>query len=556
MVMKYSEDTNSNNFIAQAGILAAAGIVSRIIGLLYTSPLSSVIGDLGLGYYQSAYAFYTIVLLISSYSVPSAIAKVIAQKLALKEYRNAHRLFIGSLVYVLVIGGAAGLFLYFGAGLLVEETAVPVLRVFAPTIFIYGILGVLRGYFQAHRSMVQTSVSQIIEQIANALVSIGAAALFIKIALGTMEQPTTEAGKIERAIAGASGSALGTGAGVAAALIFMAIAYFINRPSILKRVRNDSHEELDGVLTIIKTITFIVTPFILSTAVYNLMNSVNTKLYTDIYPGMKDVDRVLVTSTWGIFSGKAQKIANIPNAFASAMTAAVIPSLAGLVASKQMRDVRNKINIAVRTTMLISIPCAVGLFALAEPVTILLFPSSIANPEPAKLCLMALAPSIILYAYSTLNSSILQGIGKVNAPILNAGISLAVQTLIAWLLLKFTGIDIYAVAIANLVYAGLMAFLNQYSVRKASGFTQEFERTFAYPLVASAIMGVISFLIYRLLLLIIGSKRIAVIPALIIAVPVYFAALLLSGGLTEAELLEMPKGEKIVKLAKKVRLLR
>ena len=89
-----------NGFILQAGILAAAGIISRIIGLLYRGPLHSVIGDLGMGYYQTAFNYYTIILLISSYSIPSAISKVIAQKLALREYRSAHRVFKCALAYV------------------------------------------------------------------------------------------------------------------------------------------------------------------------------------------------------------------------------------------------------------------------------------------------------------------------------------------------------------------------------------------------------------------------------------------------------------------------
>ena len=94
------KNSSKNNFIMQAGILAAAGIISRIIGLLYRGPLQSVIGNLGLGYYQSAYNYYTIILLISSYSIPSAISKAIAQKLGEKEYRNAHRLFHGAMIYV------------------------------------------------------------------------------------------------------------------------------------------------------------------------------------------------------------------------------------------------------------------------------------------------------------------------------------------------------------------------------------------------------------------------------------------------------------------------
>ena len=163
------KSSKKDGFIIQAGILAAAGILCRIIGLLYRSPLTAVIGDEGNGYYQSAYNIYTLVLLISSYSIPSAISKVIAQKLAVRDYRNAHRVFTCAIWYVLAVGGIASLILFFGAGLFDKGPAVTVIRVFAPTVFLYGLLGVLRGYFQAHRTMVQTSVSQILEQILNAI---------------------------------------------------------------------------------------------------------------------------------------------------------------------------------------------------------------------------------------------------------------------------------------------------------------------------------------------------------------------------------------------------
>lgn len=277
--------SRKNSFIVQAGILAAAGIISRMIGLLYRGPLHSVIGDLGLGYYQSAHNYYTIILLISSYSIPSAISKVIAQKLALREYRNAHRIFKCAMGYVLVVGGAASLALFFGAGMLnraevlsAEEASV--LRTFAPTIFVYGILGVLRGYFQAHGSMVQTSVSQILEQIANAVVSVGAACLLIELSMGTMEIPADEAGQVTRAARGAVGSAMGAGAGVLAALLFMAAVYLLNRETINRRISGDRHVGTDSYKSIIRMIVMVVTPFILSTAVYNLSGTINNTVYT------------------------------------------------------------------------------------------------------------------------------------------------------------------------------------------------------------------------------------------------------------------------------------
>lgn len=546
-----------NNFIMQAGILAAAGIISRIIGLLYRSPLHSVIGDLGLGFYQSAYTFYTIVLLISSYSIPAAVSKVIAQKLAVKEYRNAHRIFRCALGYVLVVGGAASLFLFFGAGLLVEEAAVPVLRTFAPTVFIYGMLGVLRGYFQAHKSMAQTSVSQVLEQVANAVVSVGAAYLLIKNTMGTLEMPVEETEQILRATKGAIGSALGTGVGVLVALLFMLAVYKLNKSFIDRRIRYDRHPEVDSYREILKMITMVVTPFVLSTAIYNLNDTINNAFYTKIYLKVRELDTVGTYSGWGVLSGQALTISKIPIAFASAMAAAMIPTVAQLIAARNVEGAKDKIGVAVKTTMIISIPCAVGLFVLARPVTCLLFPANTqASEDLATGLLMALAISIVFYALSTLNSQILQGLGRMNVPIVNAAIALGFQTVVVVVLLFFTKLDLYSVVIANIIYSGIMCVLNQLAVRKAIGYRQEIMRTFVIPLLASAFMGAVAWAVYEGFLLMTKSPRISVIPAVLIGAAAYFALLILFRGVTETELRGFPKGHLLVRLAKKCRLMK
>ncbi len=548
---------SKNNFIMQAGILAAAGIISRIIGLLYRGPLHSVIGDLGMGYYQSAYNFYTIVLLVSSYSIPAAISKVIAQKLGVKEYRNAHRIFLCAMLYVLVVGGVASLFLFFGAGLFVEgEAAIPVLRTFAPTIFVYGILGVLRGYFQAHKSMSQTSVSQILEQVVNAAVSVGAAYLLINSVMGNMEVPADTAGQVKRATYGAVGSAIGTGAGVLIALVFMAGIYALNQKMIHRRIRHDRHTKVDSYGDILRMITGVVTPFILSTAVYNLSTVVNNKVYTSVYPNLKNLDSVDIYSKWGIFSGQAMTISNIPLAFASAMAAAMLPTVAQLVAAQDEEGAREKIALAVKTTMIIAIPCAVGLCVLAEPVTSLLFSNSPEKLALAGKLLMALSPSVVFYALSTLNSQILQGLGKLNRPIINASIALVLQSVSAVGLLFFTDMDLYSIAIANTLYSGMMCLLNQRAVREAVGYRQEVKKTFVVPLLASLFMGAAAWAVYEGMYLVTESMRISVIPAILVAVAVYFVMLILMRGVTEKELRGFPKGYLIVKVAKKLHLLR
>lgn len=574
------ENNKKSNFLVQAGILAAAGFISRIIGLLYRSPLTAIIGDLGNGYYQAAYNIYTIILLISSYSIPSAISKVIAQKLGVKEYRNAHRIFRCSVWYILAVGGVASLFLFFGAGFLVDGAAIPVLRVFAPTIFLYGLLGVLRGYFQAHRSMVQTSVSQILEQIANALVSIGAALFLIHIfvpdsaaqigemlgktlsgqpalygaAAGAVLAGQDAAYEVNHAMYGAIGSALGTGAGVSIGLLFMWSVYALNRGVLLRRADRDRNHEVESYRDISKLIVMVVTPFILSTAAYNLSTSLNSTVYLKLYRAVKGLDEATVYANYGVFSGKAVTICNIPVAFASAMTSAMIPAVAQLMAQENYEGTRLRVGMAVKSTMILAIPCSVGMFALAKPVTWLLFPQKATIDLAARL-LMAMAVSVVFFSLSTLSSSVLQGIGKVNTPIYNALIALAVQTVTLVVLLLYTNLDLYALVIANIVYSGLMCILNQVAVRRAIDYKQEFRHTFLLPFAAAAVMGVVALLVYHGLYLLTSSTVVSVIPAILIAAGVYFVLLILFRAVTEQELRGLPKGYLLVKVAKKCRLL-
>ena len=541
-----------SNFILQAGILAAAGFISRIIGLLYVSPVAAIIGTVGLGYYSSAYTYYTIILLISSYSIPSAISKVIAQKLSLKEYKNAHRIFVCSMYYVLGVGLIASLLLFFGAGWFVEESAIPVLRVFAPTIFLYGMLGVLRGWFQAHKSMVQTSLSQILEQIVNAIVSVGAAYGFVRIAARQAESAASENIK---AIYGAMGSAVGTGAGVLFALFFMAGIYWVNRKYFQKRVDTDATGKVDSYIDISKMIAGVVLPFILSTAAYNLSASLNNKLYTTIMIYTKGVSETLVYNDYGIFNGEAMKISNIPIAFASAMAAAIIPTVSQLVAKKEVGEAKEKISQAVKTIMVVSIPSAVGLFVLAKPILRLLFPRE-ANLDLAAATLMALAVSVVFYALSTLTNSILQGIGRVNAPIVNAVIALILQTITLIPLLMFTNMGVFALVVATTVYSGSMCLLNQISVRKALGYQQEIRRTMLIPGLAAVFMGALVWAVYEGMYLLTSSNIASLVPAIVLAIIVYFALLILFKGMTESELRAMPKGYLLVKIAKKCRLVK
>ncbi len=543
----------------QAGILAAAGIIVRIIGILYRSPLVAIIGDEGNGYYNTAYVIYTIILLVSSYSIPSAISKVIAARLALKEYENAHRLFIGSIIYVVIVGGIASIVCFVGAQWFVGKNSAMVLRVFAPTIFFSGLLGTLRGYFQAHRTMVQTSLSQIIEQILNAIVSILAAFLLMRF-VAYMDTTT-------QAIYGAIGSALGTGSGVVIALIFMVCIYLLNRKMIHRRINSDKTKELLSYKEVGKIIVLMVTPVVLSTCIYNLSTASNLKIYQEIMQTVFGLTEKEATTSYGLFSGKAMQIVNIPIALAAAMSAAIIPTIASTYERKEYKDTNRRIAKAIKVTMLISIPSAVGLFALAKPVTMLLYPQR-ASLESVSLLIQVLSITVVFYGLSTLSNAILQGTGNVNIPVINAAISLVIQAGLLVVLLLYTDLNLYALCFATITYSFMMCILNGIAVKRKLNYKQEIMKTFILPLVSAFWMGLAAFFtnyglneLFRLIyqdsnMEISGViNAVCVIISIMIAAFVYFFVLIKIGAISKKELLGMPKGTFILRICLKLHLM-
>lgn len=542
-----------DSFVKQAGILAAAGIICRIIGLLYRSPLTAVIGETGNGYYTPAYRIYQMILLISSYSIPAAISKVISQRLAVHQYKNAQRIFRCAILYVVVVGGAGSLVAFFGANALSPGNSAMVLRTLAPTIFLSGLLGVLRGYFQANRTMVQTSFSQILEQILNAVVSIAAAYLLMQLFADEDEKM--------RAAWGAVGSALGTGIGVAVALLFMLMVYQMNRRVINARIKRDRSAKVLSTGEIFKIIIFMVTPIIMSTFVYNASALINQTLYLNLMQSVheRDLEDLMVIN--GVYDTQAVGLSNIPIAIASAMASAILPSISGSFATKNKKEVNRKIQTAIKTIMFIGIPAAMGMTVLARPIVWLLYPGiSKDNITLAGYLLAALGLSTVFYCLSTLSNSILQGIGKAGKPVTNAAIALAVQSAVAALLLCFTDLEIYSLPIAVTVYSGLISLLNGCSIRKVTGYKQEVVNTILLPFWAAVIMGITAAAVYYGLTWLLPEgymgNALGLAAAVALGAFVYFAMALKLGAMTKKELQSMPKGNLIVKTAVKLHLLR
>ncbi len=544
-----SEKKHSGGLLAQAGILMAAGIIVRIIGLLYNTPLVKIIGDEGNGYYNTAYAAYSIILLVSSYSIPSAISKVMAGKLAKREYRNAYRVFVAALIYVVIVGIISGSFVFLGARILVKmESAVLPLRILAPTVFLSGILGVFRGFFQAQRTMVPTSLSQIIEQIFNAVFSVVMAHLLVRASAGM--DPTTVASR------GAAGSTIGTGVGVLSALLFMVGMYCLNRKTIHKRIEEDKHTEIDSYGHIFRMIFLVVTPFILSTGIYNVNTFLDNRIYQWLMMDSKHWGEAEVSFQLSIVS-KAVKIANIPIAMASAMASTLIPQLSADIATENASGARVSVSKAVRVTMYISIPAAVGIGVLSRPIMQLLFPQKESLVQ-ASVMLSILSVTVVLYGLSTITQAVLQAAGQMNLPILNALSAVLFHTIFMIALTMWLPAEasIYIYGISTIIYALALCILNALSVRRYLSYTQEIDRTFLRPLISSLIMGAVAFGVYHGVHLLVESNILSLLPAVLVAVILYFVLTVKWQAVSEEDLLTLPKGALIVRISKKLRLLK
>lgn len=550
-----AKNRKKSNYIVQGSILAVASILVRVIGLVYRVPVTRILGPVGNSYYSAAYEVYSMMLLISSFSLPLAVSKLVSARMAKGQVRGAYKIFQCTLIFALVSGGIASLLVYFGAGFFSEvivntpESRLA-LQVLAPTILIVALMGCIRGYFQGLGSMVPTAISQIVEQIINAAVSIGAAWLLFGYGKKLDALFSTETAAYAY---GAAGSTLGTGLGALAGFLFLLFLMFIYSRVMKRRRILDRHGRVESTGEIYYLLMVTILPVILSTAVYNISGIIDQGIFKHLM-AYKKYDSMKIDELWGIFSGEYKLLTNVPIAVASAMASSTIPALTRARVNKDRREMRKKTENSIRFVMVISIPCAVGLSVLAEPILQLLFGAKDHIRLSASLLQMGTL-SVVLYGMSTLTNGILQGMDKMRLPVIHAAISLVLHVGLLVFLVMVGDLNIYAVVWANIFFAFMMCVLNSRSIAKYMRYRQEFVRTFLIPLTASGIMGVAAFGIHKGLITAVKSNTIATLAACAAAVLVYGISLLLLKGLTEEELLSFPKGRMLVKLAKKLRLL-
>ena len=541
-----SKKENNNTLVKNATFLMVAALISKIIGMLYKSPLTTLIGRESFACFQFAQNAYFILLMIASFSIPQAVSKIMSERIAFKRYRDAQRVFKGALLYAVIAGGIAALVCIFGASILVPDNmanARLALQMLAPTIFVSGILGVFRGYFQAYRNMLPTSISQILEQIAVATVAL--------LASGFMVHHFANAGEDTLQRWSAAGATMGTGAGVCTAFLFMLFVYRVNHKTIAKKIKNDRVSVNESYRSIMKIILLIAAPIILSAFIYNVNGYINGVMYTSIL-AWKGVSNSLVTQNYAEY-GFFMTLINIPLTLESTAPTSMMPEVSAQYAIGDLEETKRKIDQATWIAMLISIPASVGLAVLAQPVTRLIFPST--EGVAGQLMVIGVI-TVILNSTSNISNGVLQAIGKANIPMINAAISLGVDIVFLALVLVFTNMGIYAVVLAMVVYALVMCVLNDRALKKYLGYKNPWRSAYFVPILASIPMGIVAVAVYKLVYAVIGSNFISLIPSIVLAIVVYFVGYLVVAKPKKEDLAALPGGTRLAQVAQKLKILK
>ena len=525
------------SFIKQAAILGAASLFVRLIGFLYRIPVTNWLGDEGIGFYTRAYFIYTFAVVISSGALPAAVSRLVSERIARDQYRNAHMLFKTAMGFAMFVGIVVGLTMGLGAGWMADFFDMPeaahAIRVLAPTIFFVAILAVFRGYFQGMKNAVPTALSQVIEQIFNVVFTVWLVFIFL------------DAANLQYSVAGgAAGTGIGAVAGVAVvAFLYLRVARELKSRANTDKTPSSSNETWrQQTAAILRTAL----PIIVGMGIYSAANIIDFGMASDRMAASGAFSEYQINALVGQFTGKFLLLTTLPVALSMALSAAVIPEITTSQVKMDMDAIRRKTNMALRLSMMLSIPAAVGLGVLADPIIALLFPS---HPGGGWL-LMYGAVSIVFLAMVQILTGVLQGIGRVGIPVIGALVGVLCKIPVNYFLIAMPEINILGAVVSTIVCYVIAAVVNLYFLRKITGIVPDFAGAFVKPLVSAAGMGVVVFAVYYFSAMV-APNAIATLAALGVGFAAYLVLMILTKGFKPEDVNALPLPDKIKRLMRR-----
>ena len=516
-----NSNTNNSKFLKGTMILTISSIIVKVIGSLNWIILSRVLGGEGIGLYQMGFPIYLMAITVSSAGVPVAISIITSEKLANKDYRGAKRVFNVSLRLLLISGLIFSSALFFGADFLINQHIIRDSRAYysiialAPAVFFVTFLASFRGYLQGWQIMTPTATSEVVEQLVRVITMLVFADLFMPYGLAYA----------------AGGASMGAGAGAFCALLVL--MWFYRR--LKRRLHAEIEAQDDSIPTesaghIIKRLLKLALPVSLT----SLMLPIGANLDLLIVPQRLEAagfDVRHATELFGYLTGMAVPLVNLATIFTAAMTISLVPSISESRALERFDAIRDKIRLAFRVAMIITFPCFMGLFFLAEKVAALIY-----NAPGAAGAIQTMSVGILFLGMHQISTGILQGLGKTAIPVINMILACIVKVVMSWWLTAIPFLGIKGASMATVADFAVAAIINMGFIYKYTGFTFSLG-SLLKPLLASGVMGAV---IYAVLSLTEQLGMWCVLFAMVAAVPAYALALIAFGGLNKEDLDNVP----------------
>ncbi len=518
-----------------ATILVIAGIVSKIFGAIFRIPLTNMIGAEGQAYYSASYAVYNLLFVIATAGFPVAISRMVSSRIAERDFINAHKSYKLAMKVSWALGIASFIIMYFGAGAIAgfyknpgsaaSMKAISVALLFTP------LVASMRGYYQGRQNMIPTGITEVIEQMIRVASGLTLAYMFYKTSL----------------VKAAAGATFGASAGIMAAFLAMMIIYARDKNE-RKKLLEDSVAREENDSDRLKELLGFLIPVTIGSAVMPIMFNIDAGMIPRrlLATGW---DRVMADKLYGLMGGFCDPIINLPNIFIDAICISLMPAVTTAFTLKNKKDLDDNIKTGLKTMMIITYPCAIGLIVLAKPILTMLYYKKYDEAVMAVPALQILAVSIITLAIMRTFSTSLQGIGKMMLPVWNLLIGAGVKAVVSYILLGIPAVNINGAAFGSVLAYVTAGILNYRALKKYADVSLDLKSIFIRPLIAALIMGAAAIVSYKLLFMITSSNSISTLIAILIAAAVYFVTAFLTGAVTKDEIELIPKGDLIYRLA-------
>lgn len=528
-------EKKSQSFVEGALILMIANILVKFIGAVFKIPLNYLLGDDGMGYFGTAYTVYNWLFIVATAGMPVAISKMVAESRALGNEREARRIFSVSYKLLCAIGIAGFLFLFFFAdgcaSLMASPNASLGIRALAPAILFVSLMSVYRGYFQGHQNMLPTAISEVCEALGKLVIGYGAALYFITFG-------------IEKAAAGA---VFGVSAGAMLGTLSLALIHISKKKSALPMQDDSLPVRRDR--AILKSLVKIAVPITIGASVFSLTSIIDAAMIMRRLQESAGFSYEVANTLWGAYTGKSVTMFNLVPTLITAISISIVPTIASAFALNDKKRVQDSTESSLKITILLTLPCAVGMALLAGPILSLVFRSTTAQST-----LSVLGYAIVFVSLVSLTNAILQATGHTMLPVVHMVVGGVVKIAVNYFLVGNPDINIVGAPIGtNLCYIVILA-MNLVSLKRIIGIKYNFVTLALKPLISVLAMAAVLLSLYGRIEFL--GNMLSTVVTIIVSGVVYFAVLLLVGGVSENDIKMLPKSDKILGVMKKFRLIK